>query len=150
MRIASVLALLLAGCIQPPPDEPPTGDPEPGWSGPGGDPVYGCENACGSQVCARDGECYPASQVRAAHVAWTVHGATASTATCTGREDLYIAFRGSEGQYLGFAPVPCRAGGYYIDKLPTFYTRTELGTDGGNDGKSTSFDTDGEAVIDLP
>jgi len=153
MRLALALVLATTGCLQPHSDPPPGPDPYGGWTGPQGDPLVGCasDTDCGTQVCARDRECYPAASVRLAHTAWTVHGAAASTTSCANRPHLFIAFRGPNGASFGFAPVPCKNGEFTVDKLPTIYTEVQLGTDGTSSGPTAAIDrTTGEATIDLP
>jgi hypothetical protein len=150
VRIA--VLLFVVGCIQPPPDEPfPPPPPDNGWTGPSGDPVDSCGDLCGSDVCARDGSCYPADLIRMVHARWTIDGAPASSETCATHPDLHIAFTDGSGQYrLGFAPVPCRNGLFTVDKLPDVYTRVELGVAGQELTASAPFDEAGDAMLDLP
>ena len=148
-----VLALLLAtGCLQPQTDPTPGPDPYGGWTGPSGTPLSGCERDadCGTQVCARDGQCYPAASIRLAHTAWTVHGAVASTTSCADHLHLSIWFRGASGESFGFAPVPCMNGEFTVDKLPSVYTQVELGPENTSFGTTATIDRSGEAKIDLP
>ncbi len=144
--------LLFAGCVQrQPPDPPPPPPPDlGGWTGPEGDPISGCrdDDDCGGLVCARDGACYEAADVRVIHASWTVDGRPATIATCTS-PDLAIAFAGDFGGYLGFAPVPCSAGLFTVDKLPVFFTQVELGIDGEGASTSATFDDTGAAALDL-
>jgi hypothetical protein len=152
MRVA-LLLVLAAGCI--PPAEP---RPEPdydygggGWTGSGGDPIYGCrqDSECGAQVCARNGSCYPATSIRAVTATWTIDGETASVATCTAHPYLFIRFATSSGDSFGYAPVPCENGKFTIDKLPTSYSLVELGVDGAISGNTASISSDGDAMVDL-
>ena len=159
MRQAIVLALVLAlvlplvlvaGCLVPAGPSPGP-DPDPGtggWTNPQG---FGCTSdvECGTQLCARDGACYPATSIREAHVLWTVRGAVASTTSCAPTPNLLIEFYGSNGEAFGFAPVPCRAGAFIVDKLPTAYTRVELGVEGATGTSATIDRSSGEARIDL-
>jgi len=153
MRLALAL-VLAAGCIPPPEPypEPPGPGPDPGWTGSGGDPIYGCrqDSECGAQRCARDGSCYPAASIRAVVTTWTVGGELASAASCLPHPDLFIHFASTSGDSFGYAPVPCKNGKFTIDKLPIGYTRVELGIDGATTGTSTSITGDGAAMIDLP
>lgn len=153
MKLAP-LVVLFAGCI-PPAEPPPAPDDygydDGGWTGTGGDPVSGChqDTECGSQICARDGECYPAASIRPVTTTWTIGGEPASVTSCATHPNLYIHFETSNGASFGFAPVPCRNGKFTIDKLATSYTRVELGGDGGGVGTSASITTEGSATIDL-
>lgn len=153
MKLA-LLLVLAAGCIPPaePPPDPDDDYDDRGWTGSGGDPVYGCRqnSECGTQVCARDGECYPAASIRAVVTTWTVGGEVASVASCTGHPDLFIHFATTNGASFGYAPVPCRNGKFTIDKLPTSYTRVELGIVGSSFGSSAPITSAGAAMIDLP
>jgi hypothetical protein len=101
----------------------------------------------GGEVCARDEWCTAASSVRQVTVTWTVNGAPATMAACTGHPDLFISFESGPGDTLGFSPVPCFAGQYNIDKLPTRYTAVELGVEGGF--SSTKSITGATVTFDL-
>ena len=152
MRIA--LALLLAGCIQQTYSDPPPGPG--GWGtgpgGTGGDTSFGChaDSDCGTDVCARNGQCLPASDVRTVHVTWTMSGEPAGTATCGASPDLDLTFFTSSDQF-GFSPVPCAEGKFTVDKLPSWYESVELSRTGdyGSGGASGVFATDGTAALDL-
>ncbi len=147
-----IAAGLLTGCLVQQRTDPPPPNPNTGWTGPQGDPVSGCTDAeCGSDICARDGVCYPASSVRVARAKWTIGGAAANTQSCSNQPDLFIGFLGNAGEQIGFAPVPCRAGQFTVDKLPTFYTAVELGVDNSGAGTTASINSEtGEATLDLP
>jgi hypothetical protein len=110
------------------------------------------DDACdGGEVCARDSVCYLASQVRAVHVTWTVNGEAAGQATCRRSPDLAIEFIADDsdpiGGQLGFSPVPCSAGLYTNDKLPTRFHTVKL--NGSHGWQSAEFDSGGNAAIDL-
>lgn len=149
MRFALALCLLV-GCVDDPGDTGGyvgSGDPGPG--------TYGyCQqdtDCGGGTVCARDGECLASSQVWTTHTHWTVNGATASDASCTNAPLLAIDFQASYGEQFGYAPVPCNAGIYTIDKIPTWYLVVSLYRDyDGGGGAQASFDSDGNATLDLP
>lgn len=160
MRFA-LAALLLTGCIIEPPDGggdyPPPGSGDgwgSGWGGSGGTGGYGCQSdaACGTgNVCARNGECTTASNVRIVHAEWTLRDQVASDTSCTGARSLEITFSTSGGEMFGFAPVPCNAGKFTVDKLPTRYTMVTLSRAGDYYGGATAaFDADGNAALDLP
>ena len=160
MRFA-VAAVLLAGCIIEPPD---SGNDYPsggggGWGsgsgGSGGTGGWGCQSdsSCGTgYVCARNGECTIASAVRIVHATWTMQQEVASETTCSSAKYLDITFSTSGGgEHFGFAPVPCSAGKYTIDKLPTRYTTVTLARSGDySGGASGAFDAEGNAAINLP
>jgi hypothetical protein len=164
MRIAIVAVALLSGCIIEPPDSgggyPPPGGGDSGsgwgsgWGGGGGSSSYGChaDSDCGgSYVCARTGECLSATQVRIVRTTWTVDDAPASDTSCTVAPKLAITFQTGPGDVFGFAPVPCDAGKFTVDKLPTRFTTvslTRVGDDYG--GGTAAFDVEGNAAIDLP
>jgi hypothetical protein len=162
MRHALLALPLLAGCLiespnpgddtyYPPPDNTGWGS---GYGGGGGDIDYGChqDTDCGSSyVCARDGECLAASAVRIIHVNWTVKTQVASDTTCSHSPNLAITFGDPVGDLFGFAPVPCKAGRYTIDKFPTRFDRVELTRQGEySGGGSGQFDADGNVTLDLP
>src|SRR5687768_10549411 len=115
MRIVVAAALCVAGCIIEPPDNdypppPDDGGWGSGWGGGGGSSGYGCQSdaACGTgYVCARNGECTTASNVRIVHVNWTVNGVAASDASCANSPKLDISFStGGSADMFGFSPVP--------------------------------------------
>ncbi|HUS30605.1 MAG TPA: hypothetical protein VMZ53_18980, partial [Kofleriaceae bacterium] len=140
MRHALLALPLLAGCLieSPSGDDtyypPPGGGSGSGWgSGYGGSDDYtddyGChlDTDCGTgYVCARDRECLAPSSVRIIHVNWTVKGQVPSDASCSHSPSLSITFGDPLGDLFGFAPVPCKAGRYTIDKFPTRFDRVEL------------------------
>jgi hypothetical protein len=159
MRFA-LAAVLLAGCIIEPPD---SGNDYPsggggGWGsgsgGSGGTGGWGCQSdsACGGgYVCARNGECTLSANVRIVHATWTMQQELASETTCSNAKYLDITFSSNGGDSFGFAPVPCSAGKYTIDKLPTRYTTVTLARSGDySGGASAVFDAEGNAAINLP
>jgi hypothetical protein len=110
------------------------------------------DSQCGDDVCARSGECLARSNVRGVTVKWTVDGATAGATSCTAHPDLYIQFDGADyGDTLRFAPVPCREGRFFVDKLPTRYRQVELGVEGSaGAGDVSSIDAaTAQAQLDL-
>ncbi|MEO7097518.1 MAG: hypothetical protein ABI175_29930 [Polyangiales bacterium] len=154
MRLVLALALLTAtGCLQTYDPPPPDPDPYGGWTGPTGDPLYGCSKdaECAPQICARDRGCYPASSVHAGGVRWTIHGMPASSTSCGSTPNLHLSFRSSNGESFGFAPVPCKNGLFSVDKLPTLYTTVELGVENGSSTTMAAIDYEtGEALVALP
>ncbi len=138
---ATLLLCLLAGCPAP----------SDGYQIPSDD-AGSCtaDSQCGNQVCARTGECLAASQVRVVHVTWTVSGKPANNATCANSPELEVEFYDAADRAHGYAPVPCTAGTYTIDKLPTRFYRVRMAlidTDGGGRG---NIDPSGNATLDLP
>jgi hypothetical protein len=93
----------------------------------------GDSNDCpGDQVCARSSECLPADQIRQVSINWTVRGQAASATTCAPAMSLYLLFYSdAPGDSFGYSPVPCVAGLFTIDKLPTRFIGVEIGKDGG-------------------
>ncbi len=100
--------------------------------------ITGCETShdgapcqldgdCGSEVCARTGTCAAANTLRAVHVTWTVNGAAPSAGSCAPLDPLQIDFEGTITPGVAFAPVPCTAGLYSIDKLPIDLDQVFLG-----------------------
>ena len=155
-RLWPLVLALLGGCFTQSGDD---GGYQPGWGqgvgGEGGPASFGCEqdSDCGSSnVCARDGECLPQSEVRTIHVTWTLSGVAASTASCTNAASLDITFYDNRQQdAFGFAPVPCDEGKFTVDKLPTSYGSVGLERDGDyNGGAMGTFDGSGDASLDLP
>lgn len=161
MRLG-LAALLFTGCIIEPPD---TDYPSPGsgggggwgtgWGGGGGSSDYRChadEECASGGVCARNGECLTASAVRVVRTTWTLAGVRASVDACAGAPKLAITFTTSGGgEMFGFSPVPCEAGKFTVDKLPTRFTTVTLGRVGDDySGAAAVFDADGNAAIDLP
>jgi hypothetical protein len=153
MRV--VLAVcLLAGCVGPesyPPDDTGWGS---GYGGQGGYSDYGCtsDSECGTGlVCARTHECLQAGEVHTVRTTWTLRGQPASQQTCAGAPNLAITFTTPSQDLFGFAPVPCRAGKFTVDKLPFRYSAVMLSREDEYDtGYPDGFDADGNASIDLP
>jgi hypothetical protein len=148
-----VLLGLLVGCM-PPSDPGPQPDP-PGWSDPNGPITGGCvkdTDCVGTDVvCSRDGSCASASTVRTVHVAWTLKGAAANAATCAAAPNLTLHFvAGTDGEWVGYAPVPCSEGKFTVDKLQSWYTRATLKKENDTTKQSGTFDETGNVTIDLP
>lgn len=109
------------------------------------------DDDCGGDVCARNGECLPSSAVRTVRLAWTLDGQPANATTCASTPDLYVIFYSTDpNDSFGYAPVPCDAGVFTMDKLPTRYTSAELGAQGGNNGVEQAITASGELAFDLP
>ena len=86
------------------------------------------DNDCGQGVCARNGECALPADVRGVTVNWTIRGETPSASTCSRSPDFYIDFLGSSADDLwSYDPSPCRAGRFFVDKLPRRFDRVEIG-----------------------
>ena len=160
-RVWPVVLALVGGCITQSSSDPPYDPypPDPGWgSGPGGgggSTGFGChaDTECGTgAVCARDGECLAADQVRIIHVSWTVQGQVASTATCSAGPMLALSFSDSAGLVFGFEPVPCAEGRFTVDKMPISYDTVSLQRQYELDSGRVSdvFDATGNATLDLP
>lgn len=110
MRSLALLLLLGAGC--------PNG---------GGGPCDVDSQCSGGEVCTRIHECLPPSQVRSIRVTWTVGGMPANDQRCASFPDLEVTFH-AYGRYEdhGYAPVPCKAGLFTIDKLPRDYNQVTI------------------------
>jgi hypothetical protein len=86
---------------------------------------------CGGDVCARDGECLPPTEIRSVRVTWTIGGKTADATSCATAPEFYIDFYGAyAASTFGYAPVPCVQSQFFIDKLPTSFDQVELGAKG--------------------
>jgi hypothetical protein len=131
MRAIALALLLCAGC-------------------PGGDGECKIDSDCGGgNVCTRNGECLPASEVRFVRITWTIRGMPASDMLCAPTPDLYLLFAGTQlNDTFGYAPVPCKAGLFTIDKLPRRYVSVEIGVEGGF-SEVAAFDAQGNAAFDL-
>lgn len=117
--------------------------------GPPGDAGCADGDCNGSLVCARDGNCVPASDVRVVRVTWTVRGGMANESSCASSPDLYVMFSGFEpGDSFGFEPVPCAAGVFTIDRLPNRYTSVEIG-DNAQVRQEKAIDAQGNVAFDL-
>jgi hypothetical protein len=146
--------VMFAGCVV---QKGASSDDEPGWSVPGGTTHQHCQSdsSCtGGDVCARDGGCWSASKVYPAHVSWTLRGMPATRTTCEATPELEIGFYTaiSGDNDLGYAPVPCVAGKFSVDKLPNTFTGVKLGRAAGDHKWAfTAIDgATGEATLDLP
>lgn len=130
----AVLAVVLgAGCLAPTPSGECHTDPE-------------CDDG---EVCARDGMCTSAAGVRSLTTTWTIQGAPADATTCAPHPEFFISFIGYDyGDQLGYAPVPCALGRFFIDKLPRRFRAVELGIEGGPT-EIASFGNSDSVVIDF-
>jgi hypothetical protein len=122
--LALIPVILLGACPQPGGDDAPSDE---------------CHGACrAGEVCARDGECWPESEVRAVRTTWTMRGQPANETTCAQTPELYIEYDGaSVSDDLAFSPVPCKLGLFNIDRLPRPFTRVELGVKRGPWARTT-------------
>ncbi|HEY1550172.1 MAG TPA: hypothetical protein VGG28_20230 [Kofleriaceae bacterium] len=96
--------------------------------GDSGDPGAYCmtdSDCSGGNVCARDESCWPSNELYTVKVTWTIAGSAAGSASCAPFPDFNVNFYSDEEEF-GFAPVPCMAGEFPIDKLPTAYTEVEV------------------------
>lgn len=86
------------------------------------------DSDCGGDVCARDGECLPASEVWPVKVTWTIRGSAANAQTCATSPSFYLQFDGQFQQdSFGYEPVPCEQGQFLVDKLPKRFVQVEIG-----------------------
>jgi hypothetical protein len=112
-----------------------------------------CDTSCSrGQVCTRSGDCLPPSQVREIHVNWLVSGQMPDEAACSPNPNLRIdVSTKDERDRVNYSPVPCIAGRYTIDKLPTTFDQVWLGPVRGSSGAATGqLDAGGELTLDLP
>lgn len=134
-RIAALSLVLLGAC-------PSQSDGTVGFS------CFVDAECSSGEVCARDGLCWQAEDVRAVKTGWTIGTQPASATTCARYPDLYIQYQGRAIDNLGFSPVPCAEGEFNIDKLPRDYTRVEVGVDHGP-WNATSIGASDTVTLDL-
>ena len=103
----------------------------------------------GGDVCARNGECDPTSALRGVRATWTIGGQQATVTTCTPFPDFELDYYADAyGQdVFGYAPVPCKQGSFFIDKLPTRYTTVAIGSN--SFSQAAAIDADGTVAFDL-
>lgn len=108
------------------------------------------DSDCGNgNVCARDESCWPSGDVHSVKITWTIGGQPAGSDTCSQFPDFFVNFY-SQTEDFGFAPVPCMAGEFPVDKLPTAYSAVELGDVNYQYFDQTmSIDENGSASFDL-
>lgn len=108
------------------------------------------DSDCGPEICARDGHCIAERDVREARASWTLGGIAANAAVCSEQPDLSVTFTGDgPGEQLGFSPVPCAAGTFFIDRLPRSYRWVEIGFLDNRAPAAGPLDRDGAIVLDL-
>jgi ABC-type Fe3+-citrate transport system substrate-binding protein len=104
---------------------------------------------CGGEVCARDGECLPAAEVRFVKLSWTIRGSAASPTTCAQSPSFYVQFDSLDvNDSFGYSPVPCEQGQFTVDKLPKRYVQAEMGIDD-RFLDAQAIDAMGQATFDL-
>lgn len=114
------------------------------------EPACTLDSDCGTGVCARNGECVAASDVRSVSVDWTIRGEGASAQTCSRSPELYIDFLAATAQDLWtFDPAPCQAGRFFVDKLPRRYDRVEIGNLDETWYEIDAIGDDGKVTLDL-
>jgi hypothetical protein len=153
-RVLPLVLGVLGACVTGP------SDPGYGYPDPGGDPypypggTY-CTQAsdCGSaEVCAETSECLSPSEVRTLHIAWTVSGQAAGSATCANAPDLQLMLGLDGYDYsFGWAPVPCVEGKFTVLNMPNDYTTVALIRENDPSGGATGvIDGSGDSNLDLP
>nr|HEX4317545.1 hypothetical protein [Kofleriaceae bacterium] len=142
MRLLIGLALAAAACGG---YSTPSDDQDPG----GFDSGCQSDTTCSPDVCARDGECLPASDVRSIRVTWTVDGSAANATSCTTIPSLFLEFNGGPQDGVGFAPVPCMEGNFSVDKMPSRFDDVQIGIDNGGFLGDSEFDGSGDVSFDL-
>jgi hypothetical protein len=109
--------------------------------GGGGEECVVNSECAADEVCGRDKACTDPSNVREVTVTWTVNGSPANTQSCAQQTDFSLTFFGDDfGDELGFTPVPCVTGQFFIDRLPLRFHTVELGI-GGNRVRISSSGT---------
>jgi hypothetical protein len=136
MRVVAIvlgLAAGLAACGDPYDPYPPGGPyPDGGFgpppTGPGyGNPCHVATDCTGDQVCARDGECLEPADTHSVLVHWTIGGAAPTTASCAPLGELTLQFNElASGVGIGWAPLMCTEGQFFIDILPTRYDQVAV------------------------
>jgi hypothetical protein len=139
VRLLAALSLVLLGAC-PRPDD---------GGGTVGSECFVDQECSTGEVCARDGLCWLAADVRAVKTTWTINSQPANATACGRYSELYIQYQGRTIDNLGFSPVPCANGEFNIDKLPRDYTRVEVGVDNGGPWNATSIGSTGQAQLDL-
>lgn len=116
--------------------------------GQGGECEYNEE--CAPDVCGRDHACTDPSNVREVTVTWTVRGQPASSQTCGPTNGFTLTFFADElgnsfDDELGFEPVPCATGQFFVDRLPKRFDNVQIGLG----GRSFAIGSDGTAHGDF-
>lgn len=147
----ALILVFAVGCLERPAG--PSFDLPPPSGGDPGPRFCHYDSSCyPGEVCARNDYCLPVNLVRFAHVRWTVSGMPASPTTCAAAPDLRLHLNNTDHiGPLGYAPVPCEAGVFSIDKLPLDFVHVWLGRESGDQLQEGMIDaTTGEAMLDLP
>jgi hypothetical protein len=133
MRVlAMLLGLGAAACASD--WNPGPGGPYPdggfGSPGPGfGAPCTLTSDCTGDQVCARDHECLEPAQAHSVLVRWTVGGQPATSTSCAPLGELELQFTAvATGEGVGYAPLMCTEGQFFIDVWPTRYDQVAVET----------------------
>jgi hypothetical protein len=138
--LVAASALIAAGCVRSA-DEPCVDDAD-----------------CDGEVCARDGVCLAAGDVRRVQIRWTVRGAAPDATACEGIAELELQLDDSAGgPGHRYAQVPCPLGLFTIDKIGRRYDGVTLaGYDAagsrvvrGTAPITDDAEGDGAAMIDL-
>lgn len=97
-------------------------------------------------VCGRDHACTDPSNVREVTVTWTVRGGDANAASCAAQPDFTLTFFATDiGDEVGFTPVPCAIGQFFVDQLPKRFRAVEIGIG----GRRIPINADGTAMGDF-
>ena len=114
----------------------------------GGNSKCTSDSQCGGEVCARNGECTAAANIRMVKVTWTVRGQQASATTCGATTSLELWFDSAQ-DYFGYEPVPCMEGQFTIDKIPLRFEEVELDRAGGSPVGYSPIPATGTVAFDL-
>ncbi len=132
--------LALAGCAETLPGPPAPAE------------TCSADADCSAGVCARTGECLPATELQRAQVIWTIAGAPPTAASCYWIANIRVELktepevdRGEVGQS---APLDCTLGKFTVDKLPVRFFIGGAKSPGA--GMWVPLDDAGVARVNLP
>jgi len=131
---------VLAGCAEPAPDVPA--------------PIETCivDAECGTDVCARTGECLSSAEVRKAQVIWTIAGQPPDEQSCYWYRTVNVEFwtqpEVDKSETWKAGPLPCTLGKLTVDKLPLRFWIG--GAKSPSAGMWVPLDDAGIARVDLP
>ena len=111
----SAILVVATGCL------PPATGPQPHCAAP---------SDCGAdQVCSRANTCAAPAEVRVVTTTWTIDGAPPTGTTCRGIRELAIDLLSPnfDEDVQSYAPLPCLAGSFALDRLPLGYDQIHLG-----------------------
>jgi hypothetical protein len=113
-----------------------------------------CKGNVGGLVCDQASFCTDSATLQTVRARWTLKGLTPGGASCSAYSRLVVEFKSPDGATdFGFDPVPCPAGMFTINKVPSQITKARVIAylnAGGTSMADGFIDPSGNVSINVP